>query len=87
MKDIGFYDGWCALCISILRNVSPDQAFRLFETGVIYEKRKWSWEDIDDIQSYRDQGLSWKDIAEIFNMNKSGLIKNFDYWKKNKKRG
>lgn len=85
-SDDAYMENYMALAVSILGNCPPDTAFRRLENGVSYEKHKWSWEDVDDIQKYRDQGLKWKDIAEIYDISASALHKNFHYWKRNKRR-
>lgn len=81
-----YIENYMALAVSILGNCSPDTAFRRLDKGVSHENHKWTWEDIDAIQAYRNQGMKWKDIAEIFGTSATGAHKNFNYWKRNKRR-
>lgn len=81
-----YIENYMALAVSILGNCPPDAAFRRLEKGVSHKNHKWSWEDIDEIQTCRNQGMKWEDIAEMFDTSATGLHKVFHYWKRNKRR-
>ena len=85
-SDDAYIENYMALAVAILGNCPPDAAFRRLENGVSHETHKWSWEDVDDIQKYREQGLKWKDIAGIYNISTTALHKSFHYWKRKKRR-
>ena len=81
-----YIENYMALAVSILGNCSSDEAFLRLEKGVSHKNHKWSWEDIDEIQACRNQGMEWKDIAEMFGTSVTGLHKGFNYWKRKKRR-
>lgn len=73
-------EGYMALCICILCNVSPDVAFRCYETG--RANVTWTCEDMQKIKALRQDGTKWQDIADEFCVDKGKLMKIYSYYKK-----
>jgi hypothetical protein len=64
MKDL-VTENWCALYMSIICNILPEDALRAIDEGrIIYHD--WTKEDIEDIIAMRNQGLRWKEIGDIY---------------------
>lgn len=64
-------EGYLALCVSILRKVPPEKAFRLLGNGKPYEEpkkesRRWGETEIKLMQLMRDRGLEWSEIGKKF---------------------
>lgn len=76
------YEGWMALVVCILGNVTPESAFYLLEQG---GRRQWTQDDIDLISQYRDEGVSWGEISKRFGANKLTLQRVWRYWVYDKK--
>ena len=77
-------DGWMALCIAILRCVPQHEAFRLLYNPAI--KRKWSEDDYLEIEELRKSGESWRNIGEMFGINKSNVFRQYQRWNEKKKK-
>lgn len=79
-------EGWIALCICILANVTTEQAFRLVgnpeRTGIY---RKWTDTDFENIEAYRKDGLSWAEIGEIYRMHNQAVCRIYNKYKKGKR--
>jgi hypothetical protein len=79
-------EGWLALCICILANVTTEQAFRLVVnpemTGI---RRKWTAEDLENIEAYRKEGLSWAAIGNIYNKPGPSLNRLYNRYRKEKR--
>ena len=73
-------DGWSALCIAILCYLSPDEAFERLAGG--RRNRKWTCEDMKEITELREQGLQWKEIAELLGADEKRMMKIYSYYKK-----
>lgn len=73
-------EGYMALCICILCNVSPDVAFRCYETG--RANVTWTCEDMKEITELREQGLQWKEIADLLGADEKRMMKIYSYYKK-----
>lgn len=71
------YEGWLALVVCILGNVTPESAFHLLEQG---GRRQWTEDDIDLISQYRDEGVSWSEIARRFGATKVTVQRVWRYW-------
>lgn len=73
-------EGYMALCICILCNVSPDVAFRCYETG--RANVTWTCEDMQEITKLRERGLQWKEIADLLGADEKRIMKIYSYYKK-----
>lgn len=58
-------EGYMALCICILCNVSPDVAFRCYETG--RANVTWTCEDMQRITALRQDGTRCVPVVYRFN--------------------
>ncbi len=63
--------GWCALAVSILTTKTPEQAFELLDPtdnlSVFSEK------DTEDMIRLKEQGLTFKELGEIYNVHPSSV--------------
>lgn len=69
-------EGWAALTISIVLGVDTEAAFDLLtkpKIRVTRKRNRYTEQDIDDISKCREQGMTWTEIAEIFNTTASSL--------------
>lgn len=75
-------EGWAALAISIILGVDTDMAFEMLtkpsKRGV-KNKNKYTEQDIADMRKYREQGLTWTEIGEIFNISTSCACRMYYY--------
>ena len=79
-------EGWLALCICILANVTTEQAFRLMENPTTRrQNRRWTQEDFEEIEILRSEGFKWKDIAEMYNMSLRGVSEMYNRVKRRSK--
>lgn len=66
-------DNWCALCISILKNVTPEMAFELLDNvgtkkPMKYKKYKTiTIDDVADMVKLKETN-TYKQIAEMYGM-------------------
>ena len=64
-------EGYLALLVSIFREVTPEKAFRALEgkmPRVKVNRHKWTAEEFEEIGKYREEGLKWKEIGELYGM-------------------
>ena len=69
-------DGWMALCISILRGVPPDEAFRLLDDPT-RRNLQWTPELLAEVEEMRKSGMSWSDIAKVYQVHKASICKSY----------
>lgn len=76
-------EGYMALVISILRNVSPDTAFRMLNGEERwYERRHWTAEDVEEIEALRESGMTWRMIGNTYGVTAQVVYKMYCYRKK-----
>ncbi|NHL36667.1 hypothetical protein FDE95_08570 [Clostridium botulinum] len=65
-------ENWCTLAIAIFykRPCTMEQAIELYNNGKLARKKRLK-EDIEDMIKLRQQGLKFKEIAEIFCLTQS----------------
>ena len=73
-------DGWLALCISILKGVSPEVAFKMLDGNKV-ANRKWTDDDIRDIEELRNKGLSWQKVSEYYGCTTEQIKRIYSYRK------
>jgi hypothetical protein len=70
-------ENWSALCISILKNIPPEQAFLLLE-GNVQKKRKLNPtitdEDIEDMIRLRESH-TYREIGEMYGLEYHAVFK------------
>lgn len=75
-------EGWAALAISVILGVDADVAFDMLtkpsKRGT-KNKNKYTEQDIADMGKYREQGLTWTEIGDIFNISASGAYRMYTY--------
>lgn len=78
-------EGWLALCISIMRGVPSDEAFRLLESPT-RRNLKWTKEMLAEIDEMREQGMTWNEIAEQYHVNRAAISRSYYRYKGRGKR-
>lgn len=67
-------ENYCALAISIICVCSPEQAFEMLDCGKI-KKHLMSKEDARAMVWYRSKGLTYRQIGELFYIDKDSMYK------------
>ena len=67
-------EGYMALLVSILKNVPIEKAFRMLN-GDIRKNRRWTPDDILQVQMMRQEGMRWQDIAKVFGVTETVACK------------
>lgn len=70
----------------IIPNISPEQAFGLLETGKLPERTDITEKDVKIMVKLHDMGFSYKQIGELYNMNKHAIQKRIVRYRKRKVR-
>jgi hypothetical protein len=69
-------DNWAALCVSIVKGVSPEVAFLLLNNpGIKNYGYAFTDEDTKDMVEFKKQGLTYKEIADIYGLNKDMIFR------------
>lgn len=74
------HEGYMALLVAILKNCTPEKAWMLLDGKNV--NRKWTRNDIDQIEEYRAEGMIWQDIADIFGTHSETVHNVYRYWKR-----
>ena len=74
-------EGYMALTVCILRNVTPEVAFKMLQ-GKRYINRKWTSYDIEEIEIMRDNGMTWREIGNTYSVEAQDVCKMYNYHKK-----
>ena len=72
-------EGYMALTVCILRNVTPEEAFKMLE-GKKY--RKWTADDVYKIAMMRNLGTKWREIGKVYGVTAQVAYKMYRYHKK-----
>lgn len=59
-------DGYWALIISIFREVTPENAFKLLYGEDVRQNKTLTIEDLKEIKTLREQGEKWETIGAIY---------------------
>lgn len=78
------YEGWIALCVSILRGVPQKEAFKIIENPARY--KRLTDKEMMQVDAMRKQGMRWIDIADSFGLERSAMCHRYHNWKQRKKR-
>ncbi len=73
-------ENWCCLAISILCNCTPEQAEVIYEFGKNRKQKprvKLEQEDLEGMRKHREEGLTWKQVGDLFGLSESGAFKRF----------
>lgn len=68
-------DNLAALCVAIKFGLPPETSFIKLEK--LYEGKKfknsfpWTVEDFADIEKFRAEGISWREISEYYGLSKN----------------
>ncbi len=66
---------YAALILAILKGYSPEQAFVAMEKGVGRYRHELSKKDTYDMVEFRKQGLTYKQIGELYNKSAAAISK------------
>lgn len=69
-------DGWCALALALMSTefLLPEDAFQSLSEGRP-TRRNRKWDDIlPEMMRMREAGMSWNEIAEIFDYKKHNCM-------------
>ena len=72
-------EGYMALTVSILRNVTPEVAFKMLQ-GDKY--RKWTANDVPEIEMMRQSGMTWREIGRNYGVTEQAACSMYYYQKK-----
>ncbi|MGN0694542.1 MAG: hypothetical protein ACI4LK_06510 [Lentihominibacter sp.] len=64
-------EGYVALLIAIFREITPEQAFMVLDgknPKAKVNNHKWTDSEFEEIAIYREEGVSWRRIGEMFGM-------------------
>lgn len=79
-------DNWYALVIAILFKQPPEAAFQILEDGVKNKGYSPLTElDTLDMIKFRGEGITYKEISEMYGITESAACKRIMYYKKHKK--
>lgn len=68
----------------LIPNITPEQALGLLETGKLPERTDITERDVKAMVKLRDMGFSYRQIGELYNMNKHAVQKRIIRYKKRK---
>ena len=69
---------YCALCLSIIKRYSPDEAFEIIEG----RKKKIDSKTIERMRILKKRGFTYNEIAEIYEMTMGAVQKKIQRSKK-----
>jgi hypothetical protein len=68
-------ENYYALIVSIFRKCSPEQAFELLKTGKKHRAKRGTYLNVvPELRKYREQGLSYEAIGELYGMSKDWVF-------------
>lgn len=73
-------ENWYSLAISIIRKVTPEQAFGLFNNGKKPPIRLEN-QELKAMGLYKKLGLTWKQIGEMYGLEESGAFNRYKRYK------
>ena len=67
---------WAALAVAILaqRNITPDQAYDILETGQT-KRIGWTDNDLKEMRDLREEGYTWQAIGDLFGVSAGSIWK------------
>ncbi|AWB17234.1 hypothetical protein [Clostridium botulinum] len=79
-------ENWCILAIAALyeRPCTIEQAFEVFDKGKLTKNKKKSQEDIEDMVKFRNMGMTFEEIADIYCADKRTVCRLINSFKKKK---
>lgn len=69
-------ENWCSLAICIIVTCTPEQAFAMYADGKRHQVKLDSI-DLKAIERYKELGLTWKQIGDLFGLQESTVFKRF----------
>lgn len=69
------------LYIAIEKKLSVEKAFELYETGMV-AKKKISKNDVEDMHQLKKNGLTYREIGEIYAVNEDTIYRRLRKYKK-----
>ncbi|MBE6067974.1 MAG: hypothetical protein E7211_09825 [Clostridium lundense] len=62
-------ENWCALCIAIIKNTTPEQAFEYYLNGKRGVNKTLTNEDVLDMIKFKNEGMTYKEIGQMYGSN------------------
>lgn len=72
-------ENWCILLIAILKNTSVEQSFYLFNNTKAKTNKTITSEDIEDMITLSQQGISYRDIGDMYGISRYSVCKRIKY--------
>ncbi len=79
-------ENWYALVIAILLKAPQETAFQILELGQRNRKSLLGIDDTRDMISFREQGYTLWEIADMYGISDSAVSKRIGYYKNKKNR-
>lgn len=74
-------ENWCALAIAILLKQPPETSFQILEEGKKNQGRSaLDCKDTLDMISFREQGLTYREIGEMYGLKEYVVYKRIKYY-------
>lgn len=69
-------ENYCALAVCILRVCTPEQAFRLIETGKKGKASKHETKSMgEEMYRLHEKGKTWRQIGKLYNISESNAFR------------
>lgn len=65
-------ENWCVFCIAVLKNLSPEQAFRCYEDNKD-NRGTYTAADVEDMKKLKQEGMTYKAIGEIYGISRHAI--------------
>jgi len=79
-------ENWYALCIAIILKTPPETSFQLLGVGKKRSMSVLNFDDTIDMINFKSEGLTYKQIGEMYGISESAACKRMSYYKKIKDR-
>ncbi|MDD4528241.1 MAG: AsnC family protein [Candidatus Margulisbacteria bacterium] len=78
-------DNWYALVVAILLKVPPETSFKMLNEGSRKVSSALNDNDTLDMLKYREDGITFKEIGEMYGISESAAYRRMKYYKEHKK--
>lgn len=79
-------ENWCALCIAIILKTPPETAFQILDIGQRNRKSVLDFDDTRYMIKLKSEGLTYKQIGDMYGISDTAVCKRMSYYKKVKDR-
>lgn len=72
-------ENWCAFCISILKNITPEQSFLLFDNGKLSRNnRSISKDEVSRMKQLKKK-MTYAEIGLIYGISANAVFRRIQY--------